>query len=143
MGPSAAPNPGLCSAFLGLTLLTPFGQTPGFFIPSSRLSTTRVATPQQLFFSGKVKGESAMRSERDVGSKVKYEVTVSILCGPSSVPSLLGTEAGLWKPVPHMVVLGFQCFCTGWAVLRTCWCRGLRESSCRAERLWEAPLLGL
>ncbi|KAB1269633.1 Integrin alpha-7 [Camelus dromedarius] len=36
-----------------------------------------VAIPQQLFFSGVVRGESAMRSERDVGSKVKYEVTVS------------------------------------------------------------------
>ncbi|XP_052021877.1 integrin alpha-7 isoform X3 [Apodemus sylvaticus] len=41
------------------------------------LSISGVATPQQLFFSGTVKGESAMRSERDVGSKVKYEVTVS------------------------------------------------------------------
>ncbi|XP_037067837.1 integrin alpha-7 isoform X7 [Peromyscus leucopus] len=41
------------------------------------LSISGVATPQQLFFSGEVKGESAMRSERDVGSKVKYEVTVS------------------------------------------------------------------
>ncbi|XP_058413977.1 integrin alpha-7 isoform X2 [Diceros bicornis minor] len=41
------------------------------------LSITGVATPQQLFFSGVVQGESAMRSERDVGSKVKYEVTVS------------------------------------------------------------------
>ncbi|XP_036025561.1 integrin alpha-7 isoform X1 [Onychomys torridus] len=41
------------------------------------LSISGVATPQQLFFSGEVKGESAMRSERDVGSKVKYEVMVS------------------------------------------------------------------
>uniref|UniRef100_A0A8C6RGM8 Integrin alpha 7 n=1 Tax=Nannospalax galili TaxID=1026970 RepID=A0A8C6RGM8_NANGA len=41
------------------------------------LSISGVAIPQQLFFSGEVKGESAMRSERDVGSKVKYEVTVS------------------------------------------------------------------
>lgn len=41
------------------------------------LSITGVAVPQQLFFSGVVRGESAMRSERDVGSKVKYEVTVS------------------------------------------------------------------
>lgn len=41
------------------------------------LSITGVAIPQQLFFSGVVRGESAMRSERDVGSKVKYEVTVS------------------------------------------------------------------
>lgn len=79
--------PGLGSALPGLTLLTPFG----LFIPSCP-STTRVAIPQQLFFSGEVKGESAMRSERDVGSKVKYEVTVSILplCGPSLVFFLLG-----------------------------------------------------
>ncbi|XP_076967072.1 integrin alpha-7 isoform X2 [Tamandua tetradactyla] len=41
------------------------------------LSITGAATPQQLFFSGVVRGESAMWSERDVGSKVKYEVTVS------------------------------------------------------------------
>ncbi|XP_008581364.1 PREDICTED: integrin alpha-7 isoform X3 [Galeopterus variegatus] len=41
------------------------------------LSIAGVAIPQQLFFSGVVRGESAMRSERDVGSKVKYEVTVS------------------------------------------------------------------
>uniref|UniRef100_A0A287CXS8 Integrin subunit alpha 7 n=1 Tax=Ictidomys tridecemlineatus TaxID=43179 RepID=A0A287CXS8_ICTTR len=41
------------------------------------LSIAGVAVPQQLFFSGVVRGESAMRSERDVGSKVKYEVTVS------------------------------------------------------------------
>ncbi|XP_013376422.1 PREDICTED: integrin alpha-7 isoform X4 [Chinchilla lanigera] len=41
------------------------------------LSMTGLANPQQLFFSGVVRGESAMRSERDVGSKVKYEVTVS------------------------------------------------------------------
>uniref|UniRef100_A0A8C3WBU1 Integrin alpha-7 n=1 Tax=Catagonus wagneri TaxID=51154 RepID=A0A8C3WBU1_9CETA len=41
------------------------------------LSIAGVAIPQQLFFSGVVRGESAMKSERDVGSKVKYEVTVS------------------------------------------------------------------
>ncbi|XP_006859454.1 PREDICTED: integrin alpha-7 isoform X2 [Chrysochloris asiatica] len=41
------------------------------------LSIAGVAVPQQLFFSGVVRGESAMKSERDVGSKVKYEVTVS------------------------------------------------------------------
>uniref|UniRef100_A0A6I8P434 Integrin subunit alpha 7 n=1 Tax=Ornithorhynchus anatinus TaxID=9258 RepID=A0A6I8P434_ORNAN len=41
------------------------------------LSITGVAIPQQLFFSGEVRGESAMRSERDVGSAVRYEVTVS------------------------------------------------------------------
>lgn len=70
----------LGSALPDLTLLAPFAAPLSF---SSHLPTTRVATPQQLFFSGEVKGESAMRSERDVGSKVKYEVTVSILsCGP-------------------------------------------------------------
>lgn len=41
------------------------------------LSIAGVAIPQQLFFSGVVQGESAMQSEKDVGSKVKYEVTVS------------------------------------------------------------------
>ncbi|XP_032973514.1 integrin alpha-7 isoform X4 [Rhinolophus ferrumequinum] len=41
------------------------------------LSIAGVAIPQQLFFSGVVQGESAMKSEKDVGSKVKYEVTVS------------------------------------------------------------------
>ncbi|XP_012587746.1 PREDICTED: integrin alpha-7 [Condylura cristata] len=41
------------------------------------LSVAGVAVPQQLFFSGVVVGESAMKSEQDVGSKVKYEVTVS------------------------------------------------------------------
>lgn len=41
------------------------------------LSITGVAIPQQLFFSGVVQGERAMQSEKQVGSKVKYEVTVS------------------------------------------------------------------
>ncbi|KAM5254315.1 integrin alpha-7 isoform 2-T2 [Hipposideros larvatus] len=41
------------------------------------LSITGVAIPQQLFFSGVVRGERAMQSEKQVGSKVKYEVTVS------------------------------------------------------------------
>uniref|UniRef100_A0A8D0LAH6 Integrin subunit alpha 7 n=1 Tax=Sphenodon punctatus TaxID=8508 RepID=A0A8D0LAH6_SPHPU len=35
-----------------------------------------VAEPSQLFFSGEVRGESAMRHESDVGSAVRYEVTV-------------------------------------------------------------------
>ncbi|KAJ7317939.1 hypothetical protein JRQ81_004101, partial [Phrynocephalus forsythii] len=41
------------------------------------LSVTGVAEPQQLFFSGEVRGESAMKKERDVGSPVRYKVTVS------------------------------------------------------------------
>lgn len=97
--PLPLPIPGLDSALPGLSLLTPFDWTSGFFIPPCP-STTRVATPQQLFFSGEVKGESAMQSERDVGSKVKYEVTVRILsCGPSSISFLLGTENRLLKHV--------------------------------------------
>nr|XP_031539280.1 integrin alpha-7-like [Vicugna pacos] len=45
----------------------------------------RVAIPQQLFFSGVVRGESAMRSERDVGSKVKYEVTLARVAIPQQL----------------------------------------------------------
>ncbi|XP_074977666.1 integrin alpha-7 isoform X6 [Caretta caretta] len=41
------------------------------------LSVTGVAVPRQLFFGGRVLGESAMRSEGQVGSAVRYEVTVS------------------------------------------------------------------
>ncbi|XP_004700626.1 integrin alpha-7 isoform X2 [Echinops telfairi] len=41
------------------------------------LSIAGEAIPQQLFFSGVVRGESAMSSERDVGSKVEYKVTFS------------------------------------------------------------------
>ncbi|KAF6119223.1 integrin subunit alpha 7 [Phyllostomus discolor] len=55
--------------------------TSGITIETTELEVelllATVAIPQQLFFSGVVRGESAMRSERDVGSKVKYEVTVS------------------------------------------------------------------
>lgn len=51
-------------------------------MPPSCRFPTRVAIPQQLFFSGVVRGESAMKSERDIGSKVKYEVTVSVLVRP-------------------------------------------------------------
>ncbi|XP_051819301.1 integrin alpha-7 isoform X3 [Antechinus flavipes] len=41
------------------------------------LSIAGKVIPEKLFFSGVVRGESAMHSERDVGSKVKYEITVS------------------------------------------------------------------
>ncbi|XP_074126192.1 integrin alpha-7 isoform X1 [Sminthopsis crassicaudata] len=41
------------------------------------LSIVGKVIPEKLFFSGVVRGESAMHSERDVGSKVKYEITVS------------------------------------------------------------------
>lgn len=64
-----------------------------------------MAIPQQLFFSGVVQGESAMQSEKDVGSKVKYEVTVSVrVCGALWSPSLLGIEEKL-RYVPRVGAL--------------------------------------
>ncbi|NWI17838.1 ITA7 protein, partial [Crypturellus soui] len=41
------------------------------------LSVTGVAVPPRLFFGGTVRGESAVRRESQVGSAVRYEVTVS------------------------------------------------------------------
>ncbi|XP_056653948.1 integrin alpha-7 isoform X1 [Monodelphis domestica] len=41
------------------------------------LSIVGKVIPEKLFFSGVVRGERAMQSEKDVGSKVKYEITVS------------------------------------------------------------------
>ncbi|KAM9115434.1 integrin alpha-7 isoform 2-T2 [Pangshura tecta] len=41
------------------------------------LSVTGVAVPRRLFFGGRVRGESAIRTEGQVGSAVRYEVTVS------------------------------------------------------------------
>uniref|UniRef100_A0A8C8SQQ7 Integrin subunit alpha 7 n=1 Tax=Pelusios castaneus TaxID=367368 RepID=A0A8C8SQQ7_9SAUR len=41
------------------------------------LSVTGVADPPRLFFGGSVRGESAIRSEGQVGSAVSYRVTVS------------------------------------------------------------------
>ncbi|XP_060109433.1 integrin alpha-7 isoform X2 [Heteronotia binoei] len=41
------------------------------------LSISGIAEPQQLFFSGQVRGESAMKRESEVGSPVRYKVTVS------------------------------------------------------------------
>lgn len=112
MGPSAAPSPWL---WFCLTLLAPFGWLPGPLSPPSHLPTTRVATPQQLFFSGEVKGESAMRSERDVGSKVKYEVTVStLLCGLREEAA--ETCLKVWALFSHgsmVVALGFQASALG------------------------------
>uniref|UniRef100_K7F4Y9 Integrin subunit alpha 7 n=1 Tax=Pelodiscus sinensis TaxID=13735 RepID=K7F4Y9_PELSI len=54
---------------LELTLSTP--ATPSPRAPCS------LADPRQLFFGGRVLGESAMRSEGQVGSAVRFEVTVS------------------------------------------------------------------
>ncbi|XP_075301718.1 integrin alpha-7 isoform X6 [Opisthocomus hoazin] len=41
------------------------------------LSVTGVAVPPRLFFGGAVRGESAVRRESQVGSAVRFEVTVS------------------------------------------------------------------
>ncbi|XP_058022939.1 integrin alpha-7 isoform X11 [Ahaetulla prasina] len=41
------------------------------------LSITGLPEPKQLFFSGVVRGESAMKKESDVGSPVSFNVTVS------------------------------------------------------------------
>ncbi|XP_053158528.1 integrin alpha-7 isoform X3 [Hemicordylus capensis] len=41
------------------------------------LSVTGVVQPQKLFFSGEVRGESAMKHENEVGSPVRYQVTVA------------------------------------------------------------------
>nr|XP_023966206.1 integrin alpha-7 isoform X12 [Chrysemys picta bellii] len=41
------------------------------------LFVTGVAVPRRLFFGGRVRGESAVRTEGQVGSAVRYEVTVS------------------------------------------------------------------
>ncbi|NXT39075.1 ITA7 protein, partial [Pelecanoides urinatrix] len=41
------------------------------------LSVTGVAVPSRLFFGGVVRGESAVRRESQVGSAVRFEVTVS------------------------------------------------------------------
>ncbi|XP_042304579.1 integrin alpha-7 isoform X2 [Sceloporus undulatus] len=41
------------------------------------LSVAGMAEPQQLFYSGEVRGESAMKKESEVGSPVLYKVTVT------------------------------------------------------------------
>uniref|UniRef100_K7F4Y5 Integrin subunit alpha 7 n=1 Tax=Pelodiscus sinensis TaxID=13735 RepID=K7F4Y5_PELSI len=54
--------------------------------PSPRAPCS-LADPRQLFFGGRVLGESAMRSEGQVGSAVRFEVTVSIPPGSPQAPS--------------------------------------------------------
>uniref|UniRef100_A0A4W4G4C6 Integrin alpha-2 domain-containing protein n=1 Tax=Electrophorus electricus TaxID=8005 RepID=A0A4W4G4C6_ELEEL len=55
--------------------------TSGITIETTSLSVyllmSTLAQPHQLFFSGTVKGESAMETLDDVGSEVQYEFTVS------------------------------------------------------------------
>ncbi|XP_074836469.1 integrin alpha-7 isoform X2 [Carettochelys insculpta] len=66
-------------------LLSTISEQPGLQPVTARarvvielpLSVTGLAVPQQLFFGGQVVGESAMHREAQVGSAVRYEVTVS------------------------------------------------------------------
>lgn len=37
-----------------------------------------MAKPSQVYFTGEVKGESAMKSEGDIGSPIEYEFRVSL-----------------------------------------------------------------
>lgn len=46
------------------------------------MSITGQAQPSQLFFTGKVKGESAMKTESDIGSAIRYQFRVSNLGKP-------------------------------------------------------------
>uniref|UniRef100_A0A674CUG7 Integrin, alpha 6b n=1 Tax=Salmo trutta TaxID=8032 RepID=A0A674CUG7_SALTR len=46
------------------------------------LSLTGVAKPSQVYFTGEVKGESAMKSEGDIGSPIEYEFRVINLGKP-------------------------------------------------------------
>ncbi|XP_039194948.1 integrin alpha-7 isoform X3 [Crotalus tigris] len=65
--------------------LTTISEQPGLAPVAARarvimelpLSITGLPEPQQLFFSGVVRGESAMKKESDVGSPVSFSVTVS------------------------------------------------------------------
>ncbi|CAB1326588.1 unnamed protein product [Coregonus sp. 'balchen'] len=47
-----------------------------------QLSLTGVAKPSQVYFTGEVKGESAMKSEGDIGSPIEYEFRVINLGKP-------------------------------------------------------------
>ncbi|XP_007435490.1 integrin alpha-7 isoform X1 [Python bivittatus] len=65
--------------------LTTISEQPGLAPVAARarvimelpLSITGLPEPKQLFFSGVVQGESAMKKESDVGSPVSFSVTVS------------------------------------------------------------------
>ncbi|KAK1799819.1 hypothetical protein P4O66_006347 [Electrophorus voltai] len=57
----------------GLTTVTAFARV----VIELPLAVSGLAQPHQLFFSGTVKGESAMETLDDVGSEVQYEFTVS------------------------------------------------------------------
>lgn len=46
------------------------------------MSITGQAQPSQLFFTGKVKGESAMKTESDIGSAIRYQFRISNLGKP-------------------------------------------------------------
>ena len=38
----------------------------------------RIAQPSQLYFSGDVKGEAAMKTEKDIGSAMTHQFRVSV-----------------------------------------------------------------
>jgi hypothetical protein len=53
----------------------------------------RLARPSQVSFGGAVKGESAMKSEDDIGTLVEYEFRVSsLICGSKYYCSLVIIE---------------------------------------------------
>ncbi|NXO61224.1 ITA7 protein, partial [Phainopepla nitens] len=78
------------------------------------LAVTGVAVPPRLFFGGQVLGESAMKRESQVGSAVRFEVTVSqrgpVLKTPGSavltVQWPLELPNGKWLLYPLILELG-------------------------------------
>lgn len=43
------------------------------------LCFTRVAKPSQVYFGGEVKGESAIKTEEEIGSLIDYEFRVNMM----------------------------------------------------------------
>ncbi|KAM8867485.1 integrin alpha-7 isoform 1-T1 [Synchiropus picturatus] len=89
------------------------------------LSVSGLANPHQLFFSGEVRGESAMTSLEDIGSPVNFEFVVS---NPGQALQTLGSaflnimwphelENGKWLLYPASLSFqgqtGTQCFPSG------------------------------
>ncbi|NXH21965.1 ITA7 protein, partial [Bucco capensis] len=66
--------------------LSTISEQPGLEVQVARarvvlelpLAVSGVALPPQLFFGGEVRGESAVRRERQVGSEITFQVTVSL-----------------------------------------------------------------
>ncbi|XP_058685022.1 integrin alpha-7-like, partial [Poecile atricapillus] len=78
------------------------------------LAVTGVAVPPRLFFGGQVRGESAVKRESQVGSAVRFEVTVSqrgpLLRSPGSVALTvqwpLELPSGKWLLYPLSLEMG-------------------------------------